>query len=520
VYVTTSGRRLRPGRLLNEGGQGRVYEVTADKNTVFKEYSRAALQNDGSLPGRLKAMVTHRPTGWRSTRTGHVVMAWPTDVVLRNNQFAGFLMPYVDTKNAVELHKISNPSDRADQEARRGPTGWRTGFTWQHLIRTAANLAIATNIAHRSNVVIGDFNERNIVVSVDSRVTLLDCDSMQFTNPSTGERYFCRVGRPEFTAPELINAPWHRTFRHPSSDLFALAVHIHQLLLEGEHPFRGRWKDGREKPSVSALARDGIWANGKQGLSPRRSAVGVRLLDPDTVALFQTAFTEGAVNPDRRPGAEHWHRHLVGLEKKLVECAAKPVSHRFLSHHAACPWCGARPRTARRRSTKRRRSSARTAGPVQPSGPPPPTPAAATSAAPPRLQAPAFSTGPAADSTPQHPTSDSDLSVALRCAFRALLCLATTWLALPLLLSAAGWVDQRDGFVFDLLAVCISSVIAYGALWIPIAAGWYGGKALWATSGHPLVQVSAWVIGLAAAVATATVYVKSVLDWLQATPVA
>src|SRR5581483_11376743 len=139
---------------------------------------------------------------------------------------------------AVEFHQIANPSDRhrPTQDA-----SWTQGFDWHYLVATGANLALAVEILHDADVVVGDFNERNILVSGEARVTLIDCDSMQITDPATEEKFLCPVGRPEFTAPELINADWRKTVRAPSSDLFALAIHLHQLLLEGSHPYDGVW---------------------------------------------------------------------------------------------------------------------------------------------------------------------------------------------------------------------------------------------------------------------------------------
>ena len=66
----------------------------------------------------------------------------------------------------------------------------------------AANLCLAVDTVHRVDAVIGDFQERNILVNDTTRVTLVDCDSMQFTG-ADGHQFLCGVGRPEFTAPEL-----------------------------------------------------------------------------------------------------------------------------------------------------------------------------------------------------------------------------------------------------------------------------------------------------------------------------
>jgi eukaryotic-like serine/threonine-protein kinase len=149
------------------------------------------------------------------------------------------------------------------------------GFTWRYLVRTAVNLVQVTHAMHVAGTVIGDFNDANVRVGRDALVTLLDCDSMQIRDAATGAMYLCRVGRPEYTAPELLHEDWSTTTREPSSDIFALSVHLYALLLEGEHPFRGVWDWEGEKPGVIELAARGIWAYREDGpLLPRPAAIG------------------------------------------------------------------------------------------------------------------------------------------------------------------------------------------------------------------------------------------------------
>src|ERR1700683_3576110 len=288
ALTTGSGRMVAVGRRLAAGGEGEVFTLTSPPGLVFKRYLRTAQGRDPGLEWRLHAMVAHPPAEWREPSSGHVTLAWPSDLVFEDGRFVGFLMSAVDMDNTVSLHRVTNPTDRS---AATGATSWAQGFTWRYLVHSAANLAHAIGILHRSGVVVGDFNESNVRVSREARVTLLDCDSMQISDPVSGERFFTGVGRPEWTPPELLNADWKTTVRYPSSDLFALAIHLYQLLLEGEHPFRGVWSGADDKPSVPELARQGIWAYRRSGpLSPRPSAIGIGLLPSTVVAMFRKAF--------------------------------------------------------------------------------------------------------------------------------------------------------------------------------------------------------------------------------------
>jgi serine/threonine protein kinase len=336
AFRTRSGQVVAVGARLAAGGQGEVYAVTSPRGMVLKKYLPAALAGDPTLEHRLHAMTAHPPAQWRETQSGHVTLAWPAEIVDENGRFAGFVMPAVDMSTTVSLHRVTNPSDR---HTAAGPTAWAQGFTWRYLIRTAANLAHATHLLHQAGVVIGDFNESNVRVTHEARVTLLDCDSMQISDPVTGQRFYCPVGRPEFTPPELLSANWRTTLRHPSSDLFALAIHLYQLLLEGEHPFRGLWSGPGDKPSVPELARQGIWAHQPGGpLSARPAAISINLLPAAITALFRQAFEDGAANPAARPTALQWQQALTTLENSLTTCTADP-SHVFTATSPTCPWC-------------------------------------------------------------------------------------------------------------------------------------------------------------------------------------
>jgi eukaryotic-like serine/threonine-protein kinase len=364
-----SGAELLPGPRLAAGGQGEVFAVESPAGHVFKRYFPRELAKDPALEPRLLSMVGAPPAG-RQEPHGHVNMAWPVDIVYDGGQFAGFIMPVIDMASTVGIHRVTNPSDRSRAQEGR-PGAWLAGFTWRYLVRTAVNLVQVTHALHAAGTVIGDFNDANVRVGRDARVTLLDCDSMQIRDAATGARYLCRVGRPEYTAPELLQEDWSVTVREPSSDVFALAIHLYALLLEGEHPFRGIWDWEGEKPDVTELAARGLWAYLEGGpLLPRPAAIGIGLLPPAIRELFRTAFEHGAYSPDHRPGPDEWHRALCELEDELFTCQADS-SHVYPAFHGrTCPWC----EHARRLPSP--------PGPVQPAGAPAPSPSPRAAQAP------------------------------------------------------------------------------------------------------------------------------------------
>ena len=348
-----AARTVQLGTVLASAGEGTIYEVQGDPGLVAKVF-HPDLKDLAVKVAKVGAMIASPPDGAVQS-DGFVVLTWPTELCNDGAGALGYLMPRVDTSNAVEIHTVSNPSNRANPLP--SAPGWTPNVTWSHLVNIAANLCLAVEIVHRVNAVIGDFQERNILVNDTTRVTLVDCDSIQFID-DTGHQYPCGVARPEFTAPELAGADLAVTARNKPSDLFALAVHIHLLLMAGNHPFlRGEWTGSGEQPDALTLAASGQWAGGPgSALRTHPLAPPVSFLPHGIQHLFVRAFTHGARNPDDRPTAAQWREALLGMQ--LGSC---PRGHQVPVEVDPCPWCVIDDQRALRRS-KRVATSSGSAG--------------------------------------------------------------------------------------------------------------------------------------------------------------
>jgi hypothetical protein len=336
------GVEVALGSVLARAGEGTVYEVVGFPQWVAKVF-HGELRDLGVKRDKVAAMIASPPAG-AVQADGFVVLTWPLRL-LGGGGVVGYVMPRIDTADAVEIHTVSNPSDRL----RPLPSApqWTRHASWAHLVNTAANLCLAVETVHHVDAVIGDFQERNILVNDTTRVTLVDCDSMQFTD-SGGRRFLCGVGRPEFTAPELAGVDLSVTARERPSDLFALAVHIHLLLMAGNHPFlRGSWTGGGEQPDALTLARGGQWAGGPgSALLTHPLAPSVGFLPESVQGLFVRAFTEGVRDPSARPSATEWRGALQSVA--VTEC---PRGHQIPVEADPCPWCRIEDERQSRRSS-------------------------------------------------------------------------------------------------------------------------------------------------------------------------
>jgi DNA-binding helix-hairpin-helix protein with protein kinase domain len=316
------------GDVLAKGGEGRILAVRNRPQLVAKIFHKQARggtsyehvkQHELGLEVKARkvtAMVRDKPSNIVQA-DGHVVLTWPVDTLLGpGGSVVGYLMPRIDTTKTLEIHQLTNASDRMYPPA-NGPQ-WGRVFSWLFMVNIAVNLASAVELTHRAGAVIGDFNERNILVSHKTGVTLIDCDSMQFTD-ARGTVFPCTVGRPEFTAPELLGKNLKQTRREPSSDLFALAVHVYIVLLDGCHPFQsGVWTNPGEKPKAPALARLGYFAGGPGSpLKSSPTAPPITILPRQVQELFVRAFVSGTTRPASRPSAAEWHTALTNLLRSL-----------------------------------------------------------------------------------------------------------------------------------------------------------------------------------------------------------
>ena len=317
-HVLRNGRKVALGTKLGSGAEGAVYTITGQPGFVAKIYGKLL---DAKHSEKLEVICELR------TDKLSEVCAWPIEPIYLHGKACGFVMPLV-TK-ATEIHELFGSAGRK----RLFPKA-----DWAFLIHVAKNLAASIHNLHAANIVVGDFNQRNIVVSEDATVKLWDCDSFQVER--NGRTFYCTVGVPEFTPPELQTCTSFDSVRRtPQHDRFSLAVMIFYLLFLGRHPFSGDPTD----PHVNSYELQDAIASFKFAYSPNASVFGVkpprisppvRELGSELMPLFIKAF-ETTI----RPSAADWYAALTKLESELSRCSFNPghVFHRSLR---TCPWCG------------------------------------------------------------------------------------------------------------------------------------------------------------------------------------
>ena len=244
-YRAGSGRWLQPGSQLGkDGGAGSAFAVEGDDTVVVKFLSEPKDEDEHRLKAMLQVGVPTEVSGTSA------LIAWPNDLVFDEaGHYVGFLMPAAPGPRPMAL---SNLVPRHERERNVGPN-----FGWDALLEICARYAAGIAVLHSFPIVVADINLRNVVVSGDLTVTVIDCDSVQLETPKQffGSSY-CQL---EFRAPELQGIEElaaHR--RDPAADRWSLAVLIWMMLMDGFHPFAGVWtgagEPSRDKHAAAALS--------------------------------------------------------------------------------------------------------------------------------------------------------------------------------------------------------------------------------------------------------------------------
>jgi DNA-binding helix-hairpin-helix protein with protein kinase domain len=211
--------------------------------------------------------------------------------------------------------------------------------TWDFQIRAARNLAAAFEEIHRVGCLVGDVNEKNVQVSAQAIVRLIDCDSFQIHY--NGKIYPCDVGVALYTPPELQHQSLRGINRTVNHDRFGLAVLIYQLLFVGKHPYAGLYQ-GPGDPTLEDLIAQFRFAQGPAahtwGMAPPPFTPLFSDIPPDLGNLFRRAFERGSERDGHRPAPDEWIKELERLEASLATCRVRQ-GHRYWIGARSCTWC-------------------------------------------------------------------------------------------------------------------------------------------------------------------------------------
>lgn len=345
-----NGYRYRLEKEIGAGGEGRVYRI-AGENLVAKIYKKV----EPEVEQKIRFLVNNPIADLYAGGKRILALAWPQDILCDDQgNFIGYTMPFI--QNGVEICTVARGCDMPKAKAMFPDYDWLFG------LQVAINLSKAVEYLHAHACIIGDLNCKNIMVSPDGCITLLDNDSFDMRDPATGAHYRCCAGTQDYLAPELQgrNLRSSNALFTPQSDDFALAIHIFQLLMNNFHPFTGKNLVVIQN-STSVNQRLDHLVNGKcpfiHTYSDLTVPVGAPYL-PEVVSEqirmdFYRTFDYNAANISQRmyqrTTAAQWAADLQQFWNRFYtpgqayQCP-KDRTHFYLAEHGRCGLCAAQER--------------------------------------------------------------------------------------------------------------------------------------------------------------------------------
>lgn len=310
---------------LGRGGEGAVHSVLSHsveglppaEDLVVKIYHSP---KEGNRREKIISMVSSPPDS--------DMFAWPLALAAQNGAFVGYVMEKLRSDRMKEWAHLAHTATRREIAP---------DFDVRYAIAACLNYAIALESLHRAGHMQGDANESNSFVGADASVTIVDTDSAQIRGKD-GKIFRCEVGKPEYTAAELIGKPLREQDRTVASDGFAFGVLLFQMLTGGAHQTDGIYTGTEDPPSTTSKISQGVLP-----MLRDESARGFRPVPRIAVAGIPTKL-KGLIlalsdtEPQRRPSFERIVGVLRDVQENLTQCP-RDSAHWFDSRDGSCGWC-------------------------------------------------------------------------------------------------------------------------------------------------------------------------------------
>ena len=251
-YKLPDGRPVILAERLGEGGEGAVFRISnARDGWVAKIYHAGKRPHE--VDSKLRDMVNDLPSLPEPVRER---VAWPRERIIKvqDGETWGYVMKGANP-DGVKAVEAAAPTLRPQQ------IGFATLSDQQvavALAKAVSRYAQLVESLHQVGYVMGDINDKNLLVWPNGDILALDADSFQ----TPGGHHRCRAGRDEYQPPEILRLlkdrvpcrvprcpegpqphPMHYgclVQRDRDHDHFALAVLAYQMLCNGRHPYHGK----------------------------------------------------------------------------------------------------------------------------------------------------------------------------------------------------------------------------------------------------------------------------------------
>lgn len=240
AYLDGKAVRLRPGALLAQGGEAEVYDLNdGSVLKLFKQPGHPDFAQDAAAQQLVAQRLDEHQRKLRAFPAGLPAQVVAPQSLAFADKHERTIVGYRMRKVSGEpLHLLGEPRFRRDR-----------ALTAAEVVAPLLALHDAVTALHRAGVVIGDFNDLNVLVD-GARVHLIDADSYQFAG------FLCAMFSERFLDPRLAQ-PGAMVPARPhdrDGDWFAFHVMLARtLLLVG--PWGGVYQPKDPAARCTAAAR-------------------------------------------------------------------------------------------------------------------------------------------------------------------------------------------------------------------------------------------------------------------------
>ena len=279
VYLKGDKLSLSPSKVIGSGGEADIFDIgNGQVLKLFKQPSHPDFTNmrveQKMAELRLKEHQKKLPA-FPKGLPSRVVS--PIDLATNKNgsQILGYAMKFL--KGYEVILKYGDKLYR------------QTGISDEEVVQTFKDLHQTVEGVHKAGVIIGDFNDLNIMVK-NSEAHLIDADSFQF------DRFLCQVFTEKFVDPLLCDKNEHRPILiqkyNTDSDWYAFAVMLMQsLLFVGPYGGIYKPKDKSKRLLHSARPLKRITVFDSEVVYPK-PAIRYEVLPDDLLQYFHQLFIE------------------------------------------------------------------------------------------------------------------------------------------------------------------------------------------------------------------------------------
>jgi hypothetical protein len=223
-------RTLVLGEALGEGGEGKVFAVQGDDAHVVKIFHEDHRTRHRSEKVRLLVSRELASPG----------ICFPTSFVTNGSgEFVGYAMPRASGQELQAT--IMRPA-----RFKKTYPDWRKA----DLVDVCVSFLERVARLHSLNILLGDINPKNVMVTEHKEVWIIDADSWQL------DGYPCPVGTPMFSAP-TITGEYAEQLRTMEEELFAVATMLFMILITGQFPYS---RKGADSGDPATLIKQGLFA--------------------------------------------------------------------------------------------------------------------------------------------------------------------------------------------------------------------------------------------------------------------